>query len=110
MKKEETKPSTEVKKEETKPSTTAESTSATATSEQTTQQSTTQPTTTQPSTSQSSDSQIKGKTPAKYAETNEKSSVGKIVIGSVMLVAAFVAGFFGYKKFKDSDENESSEN
>ena len=106
----ETKPSTEVKKEETKPSTTAESTSATATSEQTTQQSTTQPTTTQPSTSQSSDSQIKGKTPAKYAETNEKSSVGKIVIGSVMLVAAFVAGFFGYKKFKDSDENESSEN
>ena len=112
VKKEETKPSADVKKEETKPSTTAESTSATTTSEQTTKQSTTQPSTTQPSTTQSSNAQIKGETPAKYADTNEKSSIGKIVVGSVMLVLvlAFVAGFFGYKKFKESNENESSEN
>ena len=110
VKKEETKPSTDATKEETKPSTTAESTSATTTSEQTTKQSTTQPSTTQPSTTQSSNAQIKGETPAKYADTNEKSSIGKIVVGSVMLVLAFVAGFFGYKKFKESNENESSEN
>ena len=65
---------------------------------------------TKPSSSQSSESKDKGKTPSKYADTNEKSSVGKIVIGSVMLAIAAVAGFFGYKKFKESNENESSEN
>ena len=57
-----------------------------------------------------SDSKDKGKTPSKYADTNEKSSVGKIVIGSVMLAITAAAGFFGYKKFKESNENESSEN
>ena len=97
--------SASVKNEETKTS----NTSANTTSAQTTKQSTTQPTT-QPSTNQSSNAQVKGKTPAKYANTNEKSSIGKIALGSVMLVAAMVAGFFGYKKFKNSDENESSEN
>ena len=65
---------------------------------------------TKPSSSQSSDSKDKGKTPSKYADTNEKSSVGKIVIGSVMLAITAAAGFFGYKKFKESNENESSEN
>jgi len=65
---------------------------------------------TKPSTSQSSDSKDKGKTPSKYADTNEKSSVGKIVIGSVMLAITAAAGFFGYKKFKESNENESSKN
>lgn len=65
---------------------------------------------TKPSTSQSSETKDKGKTPSKYADTNEKSSVGKIVIGSVMLAITVAAGFFGYKKFKESNENESSEN
>lgn len=65
---------------------------------------------TKPSTSQSSETKDKGKTPSKYADTNEKSSVGKIVIGSVMLAITAAAGFFGYKKFKESNENESSEN
>lgn len=65
---------------------------------------------TKPSTSQSSETKDKGKTPSKYADTNEKSSVGKIVIGSVMLAITTAAGFFGYKKFKESNENESSEN
>ena len=62
---------------------------------------------TKPSTSQSSETKDKGKTPSKYADTNEKSSVGKIVIGSVMLAIAAAAGVIGYKKFK---KNESSEN
>ena len=65
---------------------------------------------TKPSTSQSSETKDKGKTPSKYADTNEKSSVSKIVIGSVMLAITAAAGFFGYKKFKESNENESSEN
>lgn len=65
---------------------------------------------TKPSTSQSSETKDKGKTPSKYADTNEKSSVGKIVIGSVMLAITAAAGFFGYKKFKESNENESSKN
>ena len=65
---------------------------------------------TKPSTSQSSETKDKGKTPSKYADTNEKSSVGKIVIGSVMLAITAAAGFFSYKKFKESNENESSEN
>lgn len=65
---------------------------------------------TKPSTSQSSDSKDKGKTSSKYADTNEKSSFGTLVIGSVMLAITAAAGFFGYKKFKESNENESSEN
>ena len=118
----ETKPSTDSKKPETKPSdskvTTSEETKSTATKTTTepstssttaTKPSTSQQSTTQPSTTQSSNSQIKGKTPAKYADTNEKSSVGKIVIGSVLLVFAAVAGILGFKKFKESHESEGSE-
>ena len=118
----ETKPSTDAKKPETKPSdskvTTSEETKSTATKTTTepstssttaTKPSTSQQSTTQPSTTQSSNSQIKGKTPAKYADTNEKSSVGKIVIGSVLLVFAAVAGILGFKKFKESHESEGSE-
>ena len=118
----ETKPSTDAKKPETKPSdskvTTSEETKSTSTTTTTepstssttaTKPSTSQQSTTQPSTTQSSNSQIKGKTPAKYADTNEKSSVGKIVIGSVLLVFAAVAGILGFKKFKESHESEGSE-
>lgn len=57
-----------------------------------------------------SDFKDKGKTPSKYADTNEKSSVGTLVIGSIMLAITAAAGFFGYKKFKESNENESSKN
>ena len=57
-----------------------------------------------------SDSKDKGKTPSKYADTNEKSSISTILIGSIMLAITAAAGFFGYKKFKESNENESSKN
>ena len=100
-KKDETKPSTDVKKDETAPSTD-------------TKKDETKPSTDvkQDQTQPSSSAKIQGKAPikGKYANTNEKTNPIAVIAGALGLALAGIAGVIGWKKHKESNENESSEN
>ena len=80
----------DVKKEETKPSTDVK----------------------QDQTQPSSSAKIQGKAPikGKYADTNEKTNPIAVIAGALGLALAGIAGVIGWKKHKESNENESSEN
>ena len=95
VKKDETKPSTDVKKDDVKKDQTKPSTDV--------KQDQTQP---------SSSAKIQGKAPikGKYADTNEKTNPIAVIAGALGLALAGVAGVIGWKKHKESNENESSEN
>ena len=95
VKKDETKPSTDVKKDDVKKDETKPSTDV--------KQDQTQP---------SSSAKIQGKAPikGKYANTNEKTNPIAVIAGALGLAFAGIVGVIGWKKHKESNENESSEN
>ena len=100
VKKDETKPSTDVKKDEVKSDDTKKDETKPSTD---VKQDQTQP---------SSSAKIQGKAPikGKYANTNEKTNPIAVIAGALGLALAAVAGVIGWKKHKESNENESSEN
>ena len=121
VKKDETKPSTDVKKDdvksdETKKDETAPSSdvkkdevkSDDAKKDETKPSADVKQDQTQPSSS----AKIQGKAPikGKYANTNEKTNPIAVIAGALGLALAGVAGVIGWKKHKESNENESSEN
>ena len=100
VKKDETKPSSDVKKDEVK--------SDDAKKDETKPSTDVKQDQTQPSSS----AKIQGKAPikGKYANTNEKTNPIAVIAGALGLALAAVAGVIGWKKHKESNENESSEN
>ena len=66
----------------------------------------------QDQTQPSSSAKIQGKAPikGKYANTNEKTNPIAVIAGALGLALAGIAGVIGWKKHKESNENESSEN
>ena len=121
VKKDETKPSTDVKKDEVKSDDTKKDETAPSSdvkkdevkSDDTTKDET-KPSTDvkQDQTQPSSSAKIQGKAPikGKYANTNEKTNPIAVIAGALGLALAAVAGVIGWKKRKESNENESSEN
>ena len=121
VKKDETKPSTDVKKDEVKSDDTKKDETAPSSdvkkdevkSDDTTKDET-KPSTDvkQDQTQPSSSAKIQGKAPikGKYANTNEKTNPIAVIAGALGLALAAVAGVIGWKKHKESNENESSEN
>jgi len=99
-KKDETAPSSDVKKDEVKSDDTEKDETAPSTD---VKQDQTQP---------SSSAKIQGKAPikGKYANTNEKTNPIAVIAGALGLAFAGIAGVIGWKKHKESNENESSEN
>ena len=115
VKKDETKPSTDVKKDdvkkdETKPSTDVKKDEVK--SDDTKKDETKPSTDAKQDQTQSSSAKIQGKAPikGKYANTNEKSNPIAAIAGALGLALVGLAGFIGWKKHKESHENESSEN
>ena len=105
VKKDETAPSTDVKKDETAPSTDVKKDDA--------KKDETKPSSdVKQDQTQSSSAKIQGEAPikGKYADTNEKSNPIAVIAGALGLALAGLAGFIGWKKHKESNENESSEN
>ena len=121
VKKDETKPSTDVKKDEVKSDETKKDETAPSSdvkkdevkSDDTTKDET-KPSTDvkQDQTQPSSSAKIQGKAPikGKYANTNEKTNPIAVIAGALGLALAGIAGVIGWKKHKESNENESSEN
>ena len=121
VKKDETKPSTDVKKDEVKSDDTKKDETAPSSdvkkdevkSDDTTKDET-KPSTDvkQDQTQPSSSAKIQGKAPikGKYANTNEKTNPIAVIAGALGLALAAVAGVIRWKKHKESNENESSEN
>lgn len=115
VKKDQTKPSADVKKDdvnkdETKPST--DVTKDEVKSDDTKKDETVPLTDVKQDQTQSSSSdKIQGKAIAKgkYADTNEKSSPVASIAGVLGLALVGLAGFIGWKKHKESTENENSE-
>ena len=121
VKKDETKPSTDVKKDDVKSDETKKDETAPSSdvkkdevkSDDTTKDET-KPSTDvkQDQTQPSSSAKIQGKAPikGKYANTNEKTNPIAVIAGALGLALAGIAGVIGWKKHKESNENESSEN
>ena len=121
VKKDETKPSTDVKKDEVKSDETKKDETAPSTDvkkdevkSDDAKKDETKPSTDvkQDQTQPSSSAKIQGKAPikGKYANTNEKTNPIAVIAGALGLALAGVAGVIGWKKHKESNENESSEN
>ena len=121
VKKDETKPSTDVKKDDVKSDETKKDETAPSTDvkkdevkSDDTKKDETKPSTDvkQDQTQPSSSAKIQGKAPikGKYANTNEKTNPIAVIAGALGLALAGVAGVIGWKKHKESNENESSEN
>ena len=121
VKKDETKPSTDVKKDEVKSDETKKDETAPSSDvkkdevkSDDTKKDETKPSTDvkQDQTQPSSSAKIQGKAPikGKYANTNEKTNPIAVIAGALGLALAAVAGVIGWKKHKESNENESSEN
>ena len=121
VKKDETKPSTDVKKDEVKSDETKKDETAPSSDvkkdevkSDDAKKDETKPSTDakQDQTQPSSSAKIQGKAPikGKYANTNEKSNPIAVIAGALGLALAGVAGVIGWKKHKESNENESSEN
>ena len=121
VKKDETKPSTDVKKDEVKSDDTKKDETAPSSDvkkdevkSDDTKKDETKPSTDvkQDQTQPSSSAKIQGKAPikGKYANTNEKTNPIAVIAGALGLALAGVAGVIGWKKHKESNENESSEN
>ena len=121
VKKDETKPSTDVKKDDVKSDETKKDETAPSSDvkkdevkSDDTKKDETKPSTDvkQDQTQPSSSAKIQGKAPikGKYANTNEKTNPIAVIAGALGLALAAVAGVIGWKKHKESNENESSEN
>ena len=121
VKKDETKPSTDVKKDEVKSDETKKDETAPSSDvkkdevkSDDTKKDETKPSTDvkQDQTQPSSSAKIQGKAPikGKYANTNEKTNPIAVIAGALGLALAGIAGVIGWKKHKESNENESSEN
>ena len=121
VKKDETKPSTDVKKDEVKSDDAKKDETAPSSDvkkdevkSDDTKKDETKPSTDvkQDQTQPSSSAKIQGKAPikGKYANTNEKTNPIAVIAGALGLALAGVAGVIGWKKHKESNENESSEN
>ena len=121
VKKDETKPSTNVKKDEVKSDETKKDETAPSSDvkkdevkSDDTKKDETKPSTDvkQDQTQPSSSAKIQDKAPikGKYANTNEKTNPIAVIAGALGLALAGLAGFIGWKKHKESNENESSEN
>ena len=121
VKKDQTKPSTDVKKDEVKSDDTKKDETAPSSDvkkdevkSDDTKKDETKPSTDvkQDQTQPSSSAKIQGKAPikGKYANTNEKTNPIAVIAGALGLALAGVAGVIGWKKHKESNENESSEN
>ena len=121
VKKDETKPSTDVKKDEVKSDDAKKDETAPSSDvkkdevkSDDTKKDETKPSTDvkQDQTQPSSSAKIQGKAPikGKYANTNEKTNPIAVIAGALGLALAAVAGVIGWKKHKESNENESSEN
>ena len=121
VKKDETKPSTDVKKDEVKSDETKKDETAPSSdvkkdevkSDDTKKDETKLSTDVkQDQTQPSSSAKIQGKAPikGKYANTNEKTNPIAVIAGALGLALAGIAGVIGWKKHKESNENESSEN
>ena len=121
VKKDETKPSTDVKKDEVKSDETKKDETAPSSDvkkdevkSDETKKDETKPSTDvkQDQTQPSSSAKIQGKAPikGKYANTNEKTNPIAVIAGALGLALAAAAGVIGWKKHKESKENESSEN
>ena len=121
VKKDETKPSTDVKKDDVKSDETKKDETAPSSDvkkdevkSDDTKKDETKPSTDvkQDQTQPSSSAKIQGKAPikGKYANTNEKTNPIAVIAGALGLALAGIAGVIGWKKHKESNENESSEN
>ena len=121
VKKDETKPSTDVKKDEVKSDDTKKDETAPSSDvkkdevkSDDAEKDETKPSTDvkQDQTQPSSSAKIQGKAPikGKYANTNEKTNPIAVIAGALGLALASIAGVIGWKKHKESNENESSEN
>ena len=121
VKKDETKPSTDVKKDDVKSDETKKDETAPSTDfkkdevkSDDTKKDETKPSTDvkQDQTQPASSAKIQGKAPikGKYANTNEKTNPIAVIAGALGLALAGIAGVIGWKKHKESNENESSEN
>ena len=121
VKKDETKPSTDVKKDEVKSDDAKKDETAPSSDvkkdevkSDDTKKDETNPSTDvkQDQTQPSSSAKIQGKAPikGKYANTNEKTNPIAVIAGALGLALAGIAGVIGWKKHKESNENESSEN
>ena len=121
VKKDETKPSTDVKKDDVKSDETEKDETAPSSDvkkdevkSDDTKKDETKPSTDvkQDQTQPSSSAKIQGKAPikGKYANTNEKTNPIAVIAGALGLALAGIAGVIGWKKHKESNENESSEN
>ena len=121
VKKDETKPSTDVKKDEVKSDDAKKDETAPSSDvkkdevkSDDTKKDETKPSTDvkQDQTQPSSSAKIQGKAPikGKYANTNEKTNPIAVIAGALGLALAGIAGVIGWKKHKESNENESSEN
>ena len=121
VKKDETKPSTDVKKDEVKSDDTKKDETAPSSDvkkdevkSDDAKKDETKPSTDvkQDQTQPSSSAKIQGKAPikGKYANTNEKTNPIAVIAGALGLALAGIAGVIGWKKHKESNENESSEN
>ena len=121
VKKDETKPSTDVKKDEVKSDDAKKDETAPSSDAKKdevksddTKKDETKPSTDvkQDQTQPSSSAKIQGKAPikGKYANTNEKTNPIAVIAGALGLALAGIAGVIGWKKHKESNENESSEN
>ena len=120
-KKDETKPSTDVKKDEVKSDDAKKDETAPSSDvkkdevkSDDAKKDETKPSTDvkQDQTQPSSSAKIQGKAPikGKYANTNEKTNPIAVIAGALGLALAGIAGVIGWKKHKESNENESSEN
>ena len=121
VKKDQTKPSTDVKKDEVKSDDAKKDETAPSSDAKKdevksddTKKDETKPSTDvkQDQTQPSSSAKIQGKAPikGKYANTNEKTNPIAVIAGALGLALAGIAGVIGWKKHKESNENESSEN
>ena len=121
VKKDETKPSTDVKKDDVKSDETKKDETAPSSDvkkdevkSDDAKKDETKPSTDvkQDQTQPSSSAKIQGKAPikGKYANTNEKTNPIAVIAGALGLALAGIAGVIGWKKHKESNENESSEN
>ena len=120
VKKDETKPSTDVKKDDVKSDETKKDETAPSSdvkkdevkSDETKKDETKPSTDAKQDQTQSSSAKIQGKAPikGKYANTNEKTNPIAVIAGALGLALAGIAGVIGWKKHKESNENESSEN